>query len=46
MRKYFRRFKLWVVERYLFGEALDLFILGVLGLVVLVIISIIIGYVR
>lgn len=46
MKKYLRKVKLWVLEQYYSGEAWSHFLLGCLGLVILVLASIVIGYVK
>lgn len=46
MKKYLRKVKLWVLEQYYSGEAWSHFLLGLAGLVILVLASIVIGYVK
>lgn len=45
MNKYIRIVKLWILDRVYSGTAWDHFLLGLIGLVVLVLLSLIIGYV-
>ena len=46
MKDYIRKIKLWVLEQYYSGEAWSHFLLGLAGLVILVLVSMIIGYVK
>lgn len=46
MKKYLRKVKLWVLEQYYSGEAWSHFLLGLAGLIILVLTSIVIGYVK
>ena len=46
MKKYLRKVKLWVIEQYYSGEAWSHFLLGLAGLIILVLASIVIGYVK
>ena len=46
MKKYLRKVKLWVLEQYYSGEAWSHFLLGLAGLIILVLASIVIGYVK
>ena len=46
MKKYLRKVKLWVLEQYYSGEAWNHFLLGLAGLIILVLASIVIGYVK
>lgn len=46
MKNQLRKFKNWIIETAYNGTPWDLFILGVLGLVALVVASILIGYVK
>ena len=46
MKKYLRKVKLWVLEQYYSGEAWSHFLLGLTGLIILVLASIVIGYVK
>jgi len=46
MKKILDKAKNWFINKLILGEAWDLFILGVIGLAVLVLFSIVIGYAR
>ena len=46
MKKYLRQFKLWILDQYYSGEAWSHFLLGLIGLVILVLVSMVIGYVK
>lgn len=46
MKHYLRKIKLWVIEQYYSGEAWSHFLLGLAGLIILVLASIVIGYVK
>lgn len=46
MKEYLRKAKLWVLDQYYSGEAWSHFLLGLAGLIILVLASIVIGYVK
>lgn len=45
MRKYIRRIQLWFIERAVSGTAFDLFLLGLVGMLVLILVGLFAQYV-